>query len=172
MYPYLNPGVITVPPIRTIFSASCFLVSIGHCKAKYNTMMNYSCIQVRRMLYEQQIYQNAHSDAHTPAHSMCTLSIESRIQVAMDFSSSSPSKRMSNVCSLERYSMKGVSVNGWALRETLVGDPSNSWYDFASIILSYSIAQLLHEKNMFKRLRRPVLQLKVRSLPLIGPLPQ
>lgn len=30
---YLNPGVITVPPIRTMFSANGFLVSIGHYRA-------------------------------------------------------------------------------------------------------------------------------------------
>ena len=34
---YLNPGVITVPPTRTIFSANCFLVSIGHCRTKVDS---------------------------------------------------------------------------------------------------------------------------------------
>lgn len=36
---YLNPGVITVPPIRTMFSANVFLVSIGHYKLYMYTIM-------------------------------------------------------------------------------------------------------------------------------------
>ena len=38
---HLNPGVITVPPIRTMFSASCFLVSIGHWNAKSKKWCEY-----------------------------------------------------------------------------------------------------------------------------------